>query len=63
MPRADLDKRAASSVSVCGKMLRKGQTILVDAQAVGPRERKMESRGRIKISPSNKAGKLRIRAQ
>ena len=62
MPRGDLKSRRVSSVSVCGKMLRKGQVLTVLASAVGQRERKMESRGRIKILKSNKKGMVQIRA-
>ena len=62
MPRADLDKRRASSVSVCGKMLRKGQSLPVLKSAVGPRERKLESRGLIKILSSNTKDQVRILA-
>ena len=62
MPRADLDQRKVSSVSVCGKMLRKGQTILVAESAVGARERKMADRKKIRIIKSNKPGKVQIRA-
>jgi hypothetical protein len=62
MARNDLAQRSVSSYSVCGKMLRRGQTILVDATAIGPREKKMEKRGKIRISASNKKGKVQIRA-
>ena len=62
MARKDLKSRNVSSVSVCGKMLRLGQSITVKASAVGDRERKMESRGRIKILKSNKKDMVQIRA-
>jgi len=62
MARQDLKSRTVSSVSVCGKMLRKGQTLTVKAGAIGSRERKMETRGRIKIVASNKKGMVQIRA-
>ena len=42
----------ADSVSVCGKMLRDGQTIIVPASAIGPREEKMMARGKIRILPA-----------
>jgi len=62
MARRDLLSRSVSSVSVCGKMLRKGQSITVTSSAVGDRERKMEARGKIKILKSNKKGMVQIRA-
>jgi hypothetical protein len=62
MPRADLNKRSVSALSVCGKMLRKGQTVTVLEEAVGPRERKMASRGRILIRSSNQSGQVKITA-
>ncbi len=49
-----------NSLSVCGKILQGGQTILVDESAVGPKERLMEGQGRIRIRPSNEKGKLQI---
>lgn len=62
MARAQLDRREASSISVCGKMLRKGQTITVPATAVGVREEKMVSRGKIRVIKSNKPGQVQIKA-
>ena len=62
MARQDLSDRKVSSMSVCGKMLRKGQTITVSESAIGERERKMERRKRIRIIKSNKKGKVQIRA-
>tara|TARA_Y100000034_G_scaffold116791_1_gene155532 strand:- start:42 stop:233 length:192 start_codon:yes stop_codon:yes gene_type:complete len=62
MSRQALKSRSVSSVSVCGKILRKGQTITVPSSAVGPREQKMEDRGRIRIIRSNKKDKVQIRA-
>tara|TARA_Y100000310_G_scaffold324758_1_gene387048 strand:+ start:558 stop:749 length:192 start_codon:yes stop_codon:yes gene_type:complete len=62
MSSRELKARKAQSISVCGKMLRKGQTITVSESAIGDRERKMESRGRIRIIKSNKKGKVQIRA-
>ena len=50
----------ASAVSVCGKILKNGQTVTVADAAIGPRERKMETRGRITIRPSNVKGKSQI---
>lgn len=48
------------SVSVCGKLLRAGQSLLVPESAVGPRERSMERKGKIRIRISNERGKLQI---
>ena len=61
MSRNDLLARNVTSYSVCGKMLRKGQTTTVDADAIGPRERKLEQRRKIRITKSNKPGKVQIR--
>jgi hypothetical protein len=58
----DLMNRKVSSISVCGKMLRKGQVLTVASSAVGDRERKMEQRGRIKILSSNREGFLQVKA-
>jgi hypothetical protein len=63
MARKDLKDRKVSAVSVCGKLLRRGQAITVMSSAVGDRERKMESRGRIKIIKSNKKDMVQIRAR
>ena len=62
MASKDLKSGKGDSVSVCGKMLRKGQSIPVSSSAVGSRERAMERRGRIKILSSNKKGMVQIRA-
>ena len=55
-----LASKASQSVSVCGKMLMRGKTILVPESAVGPRERKMEKNGKIAIRKSNTKGMLQI---
>jgi len=49
MRRSPLRSAQADSVSVCGKMLRVGQTIKVASTAVGPRELKQEAQKKIKI--------------
>jgi hypothetical protein len=41
-------------------MLRKGQSIQVAEQAIGPRERTLKARKKITILPSNKAGYVRV---
>jgi len=48
------------SVSVGGQMLRKGQSRLLDPQAIGPRERRLEKQGKIAIYPSNTTGKVQV---
>ena len=49
-----------ASVSVCGKILSKGQSITVSETAIGPRERKLASRKKVSIRKSNKPGHLQI---
>lgn len=60
MARSPLLSAKPKSVSVCGKILQSGQSLLVDESSVGPKERLHESRGRIRIRPSNEKGKLQI---
>lgn len=60
MHRSPLKNAQPNAVSVCGKLVKKGQSILVPESAVGPRERKMELGGKIKIRPSNTKGMLQI---
>lgn len=48
------------AVSVCGKLLRAGQSLLVPESAIGPRERIMEQKGKIRIRVSNERGKWQI---
>jgi hypothetical protein len=50
----------ANAVSVCGKLLQKGQSITVKASAVGPREKTLQARGKIAIRKSNKDGHVQI---
>ena len=50
----------AEAVSVCGKILKKGQSTTVASTAIGERERALERRGRITIRPSNKPGQSQI---
>ncbi len=49
-----------NAVSVCGTMLQAGQSVTVETQAIGPRERKLAERGKISIRPSNKPGHSQI---
>lgn len=58
--RSPLRNAQPDAVSVCGKILRNGQSITVPESAVGPRERAMESKGKVKIRTSNEKGKLQI---
>lgn len=58
--KSPLHNAQPRSVSVCGKLLRSGQSLTVPESAVGPRERVMETKGKIKIRPSNEKGKLQI---
>jgi hypothetical protein len=47
-------------ISVCGKMLKRGQVISVPASAIGPRERRMEAKGKILIRKPTSDGKVQI---
>lgn len=58
--KSPLRQATADSVSVCGKILKAGQSVTVVASAIGPRERKAEERKRISIRPSNEKGKVQI---
>ena len=49
-----------NSVSVCGKILRKGQSLTVAESAIGPREQKMVSRKQLQIRKSNKPGFVQL---
>lgn len=60
MASSPLRSKSANAVSVCGKILQRGQTITVVETAVGPRERKMAEGGRISIRASNEKGKVQI---
>jgi|ETNmetMinimDraft_31_1059906.scaffolds.fasta_scaffold216240_2 hypothetical protein len=60
MAQSPLLSAKPTSLSVCGKILHGGQSIIVAEAAVGPKERLMESRGRISIRSSNEKGKLQI---
>lgn len=50
----------ADAVSVCGKLLQKGQSITVRESSIGPREKTLASRGKIAIRKSNKDGHVQI---
>ena len=60
MRKSPLEKAKADAVSVCGKILKSGQTITVAESAIGPREQKLEARGKISIRPSNKKGHVQV---
>lgn len=49
--------------SVCGKLLRKGQSVTVAESAIGPREMKMLERKQLVKRKSNKAGFVQLVAQ
>ena len=49
-----------NAVSVCGKLLCKGQSLTVKESAIGPRELKLAARGKISIRKSNKPGHKQI---
>jgi hypothetical protein len=58
--KSPLHNAEANAVSVCGKILTAGQSITVPETAIGPRERKMESRGKLLIRSSNKEGQVQV---
>ena len=61
MPRlSPLRSASGESISVCGKLLRKGQTLTVPASAVGPRERTAIARKQLGERKSNKAGHVQL---
>lgn len=60
MARAPLRQKKPSSVSVCGKLLKSGQTVTVPGTAIGDRERKLAERKLIRIRDSNKVGQVQI---
>ena len=60
MLKSPLSQGKAESVSVCGKILRKGQSILVHESAIGPRERAKVAKGDISIRSSNEKGKVQV---
>ena len=50
----------ANSVSVCGKILQSGQSIVVPESAIGPRERRAEEKGKITLRHTNTTGEVQI---
>ena len=48
------------TLSVCGRLLRRGQSVTLNSAAIGSRERSLESRGKIRIRPSNVEGKVQV---
>ena len=50
----------AHSISVCGKMLQKGQSIIVNESAIGPRELTQAQKGKIRIIKAQEKGKKQI---
>jgi len=49
-----------NAVSVCGKLLTKGQAVTVPESAIGPKEKKAHARGRISVRPSNMTGFVQV---
>lgn len=49
-----------NTLSVCGKLLRKGQAITVTESAIGPRERTMLARKQIGKRESNQSGYVQL---
>lgn len=59
--KSPLRNAVPNAVSVCGKILQAGQTVLVDTSAVGPKERALEAKGKIRITSSNTPSKTQVR--
>lgn len=53
-------KKKATAVSACGKVLQSGQSLIVKEDAVGPKEKVLQKKGRLRIRPSNKKGHVQI---
>ncbi len=60
MHRSPLLNAQPSAVSVCGKLLRTGQTLTVNESAIGARERAAQAKGKVQIRNSNVKGKVQI---
>ena len=60
MRKSPLKSAQADSVSVLGKLLRKGQAITVKETAIGPKERKLVKAGKISLRQSNKDGYVQV---
>lgn len=58
--QSPLHNAQADALSVCGRLLKRGQVMLVPESAIGSRERKLEQRKLIAIRKSNKPGFLQI---
>jgi hypothetical protein len=58
--RSPLRTAQADSVSVCGRLLKKGQSLTVAKSAIGPREQKLISRGKVTLRKSNKPGFVQV---
>ena len=58
--KSPLLSKSATAVSACGKILQKGQSVVVKESAVGPREKLLEKKGRLRIRPSNKKGHVQL---
>jgi len=61
MPRkSPLRSAQPDSVSVCGRLLRKGQAITVKESAIDAKVKKAEARGKVRIRKSNKPGHVQV---
>lgn len=58
--KSPLRSAQAETRSVCGKLLRQGQSVTVKESAIGPREEKMISRKQIAKRSSNKPGHVQL---
>jgi hypothetical protein len=58
--KSPLRNAQPNSLSVCGRLLRSGQSATVNSAAIGKRERSLAQRGKIRIRPSNAEGKVQI---
>jgi len=60
MRKSPLRTAQADSVSVCGKLLRRGQSLTVKESAIGPKERRLKAAGKISFRDSNKPGHVQV---
>ena len=58
--KSPLRSAQVGSMSICGKLLRVGQSITVQASAIGPREQKALARQQLVKRASNKPGFVQL---
>jgi hypothetical protein len=58
--KSPLRSAQPDTLSVCGKLLRKGQSVTVTESAIGPRERTMLARKQLGKRKSNKPGHVQL---